>query len=69
MVKNHSCYFTVVPVSLTLVLISAPDSVHGREMRTRSLAVHPLVSEQVFSIQISVTLEDRFDFERVPVDI
>lgn len=53
-VKNHSRYFTVVQMPLTLVLISGPDSVCAWKMQMRALAVHPLVSEQVSSPCITV---------------
>lgn len=44
---------SVVPVSLTLELIRAPDGVHARETQMRALSVQPLVSGQVSSLSLS----------------
>lgn len=44
---------SVVPVSLTLELIRAPDGVRARETQMRALSVQPLVSGQVSSLSLS----------------
>jgi len=67
-VKNHSCYFTVILVSLTLRLISGSDSVHASKEQKRALSVHPLLSARL-ALHHYVTSDDRFGFKCVPVGI